>query len=170
MKVTCYMTISLDGYIAGEDGATPWSDDAWSSYAALVKSKGNLIIGRRTYELMEAAGDEFAKIGHPFTVVLSENREAPPHSKVMFVKTPDEALAMMRSQGFTEVILGGGGTTNGSFLKSGLIDELVLDVEPQLLNSGQRLFGSEPAVCILTLVGSERLGNKIARLRYRIKK
>jgi dihydrofolate reductase len=164
------MTISLDGFIAGAGDATPWSDDAWSSYATFIKSKGNLIIGRRTFELMEQAGDEFAKIGNPFTIVLSEKRAAPLHGKVLFVKSPDEALAMMRGQGFTEVVLGGGGVTNGGFLKAGLIDELMLDVEPQLLNAGQRLFGPEPAKCVLTLAGTERLGNRLVRLRYRVKK
>ncbi len=169
MKLTLYMAMSLDGFIAGDDDSTRWSDTEWSAYAEFVKSKGNLVIGRRTYEMMLSNGD-FEKIGKPFTVVLSETRSGSPDGKTMFVKTPEEAIAVLKGQGFTEAVLGGGTGANTAFLQAGFIDEVYLDIESQFFGSGKRLFDPTVPVPKLKVLGTEKLGETVIRLRYRLVK
>ena len=92
------MGISLNGYIAKEDGSTPWSEEEWDSYSKFVKKVGNLIIGRRTYEIMNKNKD-FEKIGDPFVVVctskIMENK-----GDVFFVKSPQEAINLLKKKDF----------------------------------------------------------------------
>ena len=53
MKVILYQAMSVNGYIAGAHDETPWSDEEWKSFSKAVSEAGNIIIGRRTYELMK---------------------------------------------------------------------------------------------------------------------
>ncbi|MEK7537680.1 MAG: dihydrofolate reductase family protein [Patescibacteria group bacterium] len=167
MKLTLYMAISIDGFIARDDDSTPWSETEWTAYAEFVKSKGNLIVGRRTYEMMKAAG-EFERISRPFTVVLSESRSGSPDGKTMFAKTPDEAMAVLKGQGFTAAVLGGGTAANTVFLQAGLIDEIILDVEAVFFGSGKRLFDVAVPMPKLRLIENKTLGETVARIHYRV--
>lgn len=169
MKLTLYMDTSLDGFIASESGDTPWSQPTWDAYYEIVKAKKNIIVGRKTYELMVATDGEFEKCGHPFTVVLSDTRSGSPDGRTMFAKTPDEALAMVKGQGFTEALLGGGGKTNGAFLTSRLIDEIILDIEPVLLGQGLKLFGPNAKSVQLEFLEMKPLAKQVLRVRARVK-
>lgn len=139
MKCTLYLAASIDGFIARDDDTTPWSEAEWQTYAHAVQERGNLIIGRRTYDIMKAAG-EFEKIGHPLVVVLSETREVSPDGKIRFVKTTEEAMAVVKGQGFSEALVGGGTITASSFVTAGLLTAFIIDVEPMFLGSGKTMF------------------------------
>lgn len=168
MKITLYMTMSADGYIARHDDSTPWSEAEWLAYADFVRPRGCIIVGRATYDLMVASG-ELQTIGQPLTIVLSSTRNGSPDARTMFAQTPDEALAVARGQGFTEVVLGGGPATNVAFLAAGLIDDMVIDIESVLLGSGKTMFAGEAVLPRLQLLGSETLSAGIVRLHYQLK-
>lgn len=170
MKVTLYMTQSLDGYISGPNGETPWTKPVWDAYYSIVKEKKSMIVGRKTYELMEEAGDELEKCGHPLVVVLSETRSSSTDGKTMFAKTPDEAIAIIKGQGFTETLLGGGGDTNNAFLTAGLIDDAIIDIEPLLLGSGTRLFGGSAQQIQMSYLETKLLAPQVLRINAKIKK
>ena len=42
----------------------------------------------------------------------------------------------MKKRGFKSAILGGGAKTNAHFLKAGLVDELLLTIEPKIFGNG----------------------------------
>lgn len=167
MKLTLFMTTSVDGFIARNDDTTPWSTAEWQAYAAFVKTKGNIIVGRKTYDLMSSSG-EFQTIGLPFTVVLSKTRSGSTDGRTMFVPNPEEALAVVRGQGFTDILLGGGETVNTAFLHAGLIDELVVDIESQFLGQGRSIFTPGSVVPRLHLLRSETIDQTIVRTVYRV--
>ena len=53
MKVVLYMAISANGMIAKKDDDTSWiSEEEWDSYSSAVCSAGNLVVGRRTYDIL----------------------------------------------------------------------------------------------------------------------
>lgn len=62
----------------------------------------------------------------------------------------------------------GGGELNGSLAKLGLIDELILDVEPVILGQGKRLFGDCKVRLDLQLIGSKRIGTGTVQNRYKV--
>lgn len=54
MKTILYMATTIDGFVAKKDDSTGFvSDVEWDSFQAEMKRVGNIIIGRRTFELME---------------------------------------------------------------------------------------------------------------------
>lgn len=129
------MALSADGFIATKNDETPWSDISWEHYNSFVKKRGNIVMGRRTYDLMREDGT-FENMGDPFTVVLGHKK----YAEVASAATVLEAERLIAEKGFDEMVVGGGAATNGAFLKEGRIDEIYLDMEPTILGEGIPLF------------------------------
>jgi dihydrofolate reductase len=167
MKVTLYMAITANGYVAGMGDETPWSQEEWEAYGAFVREKGNLIIGRRTYELM-AQEDEFSRVGNPTVVVVSRWLTPSETDHMTVVQSPEDALAALEARGFREAVVGGGSMLNAGFLRAGLLDEAMLDVEPYFFGSGIRLFSDIDTTTALTLLDIRKLSDSVVRLHYRV--
>lgn len=165
MKTIMYMAMTVNGYIAQENNQTPWSDPIWNGYYALIKEKGNIILGRRTYEIMTNA-QEFDLLGNPCTVVLTHNLSFSPKENVSFVNFPKDALALLEKKGFTEAILGGGSGVNASFLRDNLIDELWLDIDAKIFGRGIKLFSDIDLIVSLKLLELQKLEDDVIRVKY----
>ncbi len=161
------MAQTVNGYIAKENDETPWSKPIWGSYYKIANQFKAIILGRRTYEIMKQV-NEFSKINNPFVVVLSN--EAKQYSEVPFVSSPQEAVKLLKSKNFKEVLVGGGSKLNASFMKAGLIDEIILDIEPLILGKGIKLFADEDFEVKLKLIKTNKLSDNIIQLHYKIKK
>lgn len=163
VKTTIYMATSADGFIARSDGSTPWSDAEWKSYVRTVNRYGNLVIGRKTYEIMKK-GKELEKIGSPLVVVVSKKRL----KGAAVASSPREAIALLKKNKFGKALIGGGAILNSAFIKEGLVDEIILDVEPLAFGRGVRLFDKtlNPRV---SLISAAPLGNGV-KLRYKVMK
>ncbi|QQG39321.1 MAG: dihydrofolate reductase [Candidatus Aenigmatarchaeota archaeon] len=169
MKLILYMAMTANGYVAKPDGETPWSKEEWNSYARIVKRFGNLIIGRRTYELMKSDERLLKKIGNPFIVVLTRRHRKDERS-VSYAKTPKAAVALLKKKGFKTALIGGGGVANAAFMKAGLIYEIILDVEPLVFGRGVKLFADDNFEAKLRLLGVKKLGQNLIQLHYRVSK
>lgn len=167
MKVILYIAMSADGLIAGEGDKTPWSEIEWESYRDFVKDKGNIVIGRKTYELMRRS-NEFKKIGNPFTVVVLNTAKHDAGQNFVFVDSPQKALEILERKGFKKALVAGGGTLNASFMKEGLIDEIYLDVEPVFLGKGIRLFEKADLDVKLRLLETKKLSADEIQLHYQV--
>lgn len=169
MKVIIYMGISANGYIAKEnDDTTSWiSDIEWTAFREKSEEIGNLIIGRKTFDVAIAENQfPFTK---SFTVVVtSKDIKNEWKDRVAFVKSPQEALSILKEKGFNQVMVGGGGEINTSFIKEGLIDEIYLDVEPHILGHGIKLFADGDFETKLELLGTEKLSQNEIQLHYRV--
>lgn len=161
MKTIVYMAISADGFIAGTKGETPWLPAEWKSFAKMVKSCGNIVIGRKTYEVMHKQS-ELKKLGDPIVVVIS--RKTLPG--VVCVKTPQMAVKLLRAQGFSTALVCGGSKLNTSFFDDGLVDELYLDVEPFLFGKGIPLFKGKGKN--LKLIEVTKLSGNEVQLHYEV--
>ena len=79
MKVSVYIATSRDGFIAGNDGALDWLNEANASvpdgedcgFHVFMDSVEVLIMGRKTYELVLSFGEW--PYGRTPVVVLSRN-------------------------------------------------------------------------------------------------
>ena len=165
MKVVLYMAITANGYIAKENNETPWSDEEWQSFSNIVKKIGNLVIGRKTFEIMNQ-DDEFQQIGNPFTVIVSNKED----NNSNFVNSPEQAIKLLEEKGFSEIIVAGGGMLNSSFMQKGLVDEIYLDVEPFLFGKGIKLFADNEFESKLELLETKQLSKDTIQLHYRILK
>ena len=165
MKIVLYMAITANGYIAKENNETPWSDEEWESFSNIVKKIKNLVIGRKTFEIMNQ-DDEFQKIGNPFTVIVSNKED----NKSNFVKSPEQAIKLLEEKGFSEILVAGGGMLNSSFMQKGLVDEIYLDFEPFLFGKGIKLFADNEFEAKLELLETKLLSKDTIQLHYRILK
>jgi len=168
MKVTLMMATAANGYIAKENDETPWSDAEFKSFHAFVKKRKNIIVGRRTYELMKSAND-FKECGNPFVVVMANHpRDLSKEMNVQYSASPMDALEIMKAKGFKEVLLGGGSYTNATFLREGLIDEIIIDIEPFIFGKGIKLFAESQQELKLELIKTEKLSKDTIRLHYNV--
>ncbi len=53
MKITLYMAMSINGMVASIQNETPWSKREFEKFFSYAKKAGNIVIGRKTYELMK---------------------------------------------------------------------------------------------------------------------
>lgn len=163
MKVILYMAITANGYIAKENDETPWSDEEWKSFVKIVGECKNMIIGRKTFEIMKNKG-EFEKIGDLFTVVVSDKQG----ETSQFVNSPKSAINTVSKKGFSRILVAGGGMLNSSFMKEGLIDEIYLDIEPFVFGKGIKLFSDNKFEAKLDLLETKQLSKNTIQLHYKI--
>lgn len=164
MKVILYMATTINGFIDREDDSTPWSDEEWKAYAEMVKRVGNIIIGRKTYEIMKDG--EFERIGNPFVIVMTQQKENDPISNVAFVQTPEEALKIVEEKGYTETMVNGGSTIIDLFAQKKFFDEIYFDVEPFVFGKGKPLFLPSNVELRLSLEEVKKIGNNSFQAHY----
>ena len=166
MKVILYMATTVNGLIAKKNDETPWSEEEYKSYFDFVKKRRNIVVGRRTYEIMKTT-HLTEKFRNVVIVVLSHSIHAKMDNAI-FVSSAREAIKTLKKMGFKEIVLAGGGRINGSFLDDGLIDEIYLDVEPMVFGDGIELFSKAGKNLKLRLLGARKLSRDTIQLHYKV--
>jgi dihydrofolate reductase len=155
-----YMAVSRDGFIAGSNDETPWSDAEWEAFASFVVTCDIVLIGRRTYEIMQK-DDQFVE-GPTYTVATAQQAyDAGGFSTIRINAAKDMPQAK-------RVGIIGGGELNGRLAKLGVIDELYLDIEPVELHAGIKLFGNYEPALKLQLIGSKLIGKATIQRHYKV--
>lgn len=173
MKVILYMATSINGFISRKDDSTHWSDGELKAYIDKVKSCGNLVVGRKTYEIMQSDtdGDSDSEVlGNPQIVVITKNKSLIDKEKVKFVNSPREAIIFLKKTGFKEVLVAGGSKNNSAFLSEGLIDEIFLDIEPKVFGDGTPFLVPSNIELDLKLIGIAKIGDQTVQLHYQVLK
>ena len=166
MKLTLMMAITADGMIARDNAHFPdWTCSADKKlFKRLTQEAGVVIFGSRTYDT----------IGKPLpgrlNVVMTRHPEryAPSEGLLFHSDTPKRLLEDLAREGYDEAILAGGGVINTLFIKSRLVDELLLTISPRLFGQGIPLF-SEKMDLDLELINVERLEADTLLIRYAVR-
>ncbi len=161
------MAVTADGKIAkSADHPANWTSKADKKiFVEETKKAGVIVMGQATYDT----------IGKPLpgrlNVVMTRQPDTSkniPGVLEFTAKQPKELLADLVSRGFSVVILGGGATINGLFLKENLIDEIWLTIEPKIFGSGLPLFQGAEMDLNLELVEVRNLDKNVIQVRYRV--
>ncbi len=171
MKVILYMAMSANGFIAKENGSTDFvSDIEWDSFRKIVNNTGNLVIGRKTYEVMIGNG-EFSNFKDVHVLVISNSKNFKTDTTHhLVVKSPKEALAVLEKERFDKALVAGGGTLNASFMAENLVDEIYIDIEPIIFGKGIRIFSENDFDAKLELIESKKLSDNEIQLHYKVLK
>lgn len=171
MAVILYMAATLNGIIARGNGKTDFvSKIEWANYKEAVKRTGNIVIGRKTYEVM-LKGGEFAMLNNPRVVVATNTDESHGDKNILFTNRPlKDIIDMLKKEGFTDFLVSGGGELNSAFMKENLIDEIYIDIEPRVIGKGIRLFSEGDFEAKLELIEVKKLSEDEIQLHYRVKK
>lgn len=163
-KITLYNAISIDGYIAKNDGDSTWvtdKDDTW--YNTCVNT-GCIIVGRTTFEQFY---EEPFPIERVLNIVVTHDPNFEiKHINVKPVHSMKEAKDYMESHEIPDSILVGGGTVNSSFLKENYIDQIIIVVHPLILGNGIKLFEDIELDRELELQQVKDLENGTVQLTY----
>ncbi len=182
-KVVLYMSMSLDGFIAGPDDRPGqelgrgggrlfnWLDDRMGDGPSgqvfrEALATGAVISGRRTFELAGRwQGDHHD--GVPINVLTHhvDPGDVPPGNARFFTDVAECVAEARAAAGDRAVLVHGAGAAR-SLLRAGLLDEMEIHLVSVLLGAGRRLFeptGAEPVELRLVRKLEDR---DVTHLRY----
>jgi len=167
-RIVLYIAMSLDGYIAREDGTFDWLFDVEgegdNGYAEFYGKVGTVVMGRATYDDVLAHLEEFPYADKP-CYVLSRSRKAPDRHAVFTDEELATLMPRLREQSEGDVWLVGGGQLVKQFIASGLLDVLYIAIIPKVLGAGLPLFPRGTVPSTFRLDRMEQLG-QIVMLTY----
>ena len=169
-KITLYMAISSDGFIAKTDGDSDWvSPEDSVNFEQAIHDRGCLIVGRKTFEQFQ--GELYPVAGVINIVLTSQTAPTTQAKNVLFVSTgPQGVINLLQSQNIAQALLIGGGSTNAAFWNENLIDEIILSVHPLFLGQGLRLFRESARERRLILQQSKELNDGLIQSTYLVSK
>jgi len=181
-RLVAFENVTLDGYFAATDGDIGWAhgapDPEFDAFVAdNASGGGQLLLGRKTYELMagywptslasQQAPIVAERMNHLPKVVFSRTMDTVSWSNTKLVKghLPAAIRRMKNEPGPGMAILGSGSLVS-QLAQEGLIDEYQLVVNPVVLGDGRALFDGITARLGLKLTGSQVFRNGRVFLCY----
>ena len=174
MKTSVFVGVSVDGFIAREDGGLDFLDAGGNEahgYEEFIATVDTLVMGRKTYETVLGFG--VWPYGERRVVVLSRQPvDLTPVAKLggraeWMTGAPSEVAARLEEEGAQHVYLDGGVTIQG-FLSAGLVDRLVVSRVPILIGSGIPLFGALPRDVRLRHVATRTYSGGLVQSEYEV--
>lgn len=171
MKVTVFVGISVDGFLARADGGLDWLPETCEphGYEELVAAVDAMVIGRGTFETV--LGFPSWPYGRKPVVVLSAKPEALSLPDGVpceaMAGAPAEILARLEARGWRHLYLDGGITIQ-RFLEARLVQRLVITRIPILLGSGIPLFGPLSRDVRLRHLGTRAFASGMVQSEYEV--
>ena len=183
MAALIYSAImSLDGYVADEDGNFDWAapdEEVHAFVNDLERPVGTYLYGRRMYEVMafwetaDSLADEspqfkdYAEIWRAAEkVVFSRSLDSVTTARTRLEREFDpEAVGQLKALAERDIGVGGPHLA-AEAIKAGLVDEYHLFVNPVVVGGGNRTLPDGVRVK-LELLDEHRFGNGVVYLRYR---
>jgi dihydrofolate reductase len=173
MKTVVIAVISLDGCITRHDvpGAQGWaSPEDQAHFRSACAPCDVRIFGSGTYIPDRESMRGSARPGVRRIILTSDperfHDDAIPGQLEFTAEAPHALVARLAGEGHLRCAVLGGGKVYGSFLQSGLVDEIELSVEPVVFGSGTRFAGSEPIEQNFRFVSIDKLNESTLLLRY----
>ncbi len=169
--VTWKYAATLDGRVAAADGSSRWitSADARADVARLRGEVDAVVVGVGTVLADDPRLTVRPDPGHqPLRVVLDSDGRTPPQARVRDDEAPTlvltaadvprhdlaAVLRVLADRGAVSVLLEGGPTLAGAFVRAGLVDRVVGYVAPALLGAGPAALGD---IGVGTIAAAHRL-------------
>ncbi|MEO8610110.1 MAG: dihydrofolate reductase family protein [Chloroflexota bacterium] len=191
-KVVLYMTITVDGFLAGANGELDWGvalEDEQAIDTGLIDQVDMALIGHGVYKDMAdywtsavenpSTPKREAEFAEKFNairkLVFSTTAEQLEwnNTKQILVKGKDDiaqAVTALKKQPGKDMVLYGGVRIAQTFVQLGLIDEYQLVVHPVILGSGQPLFKDIEDRINLKLVSTKHDKSGVVLLCYQPEK
>lgn len=170
-----FIATSLDGFISRTDGSIDWllaRDTAGEDhgYDSFISGIDAIVMGRGTFE--KVLEFDVWPYDRPVLVLSATLAKQPVpgalQGKVRVIdQSPEQALALLGSEGCKRVYVDGGQLIQ-SFLRQGLIADLVVTVVPVLLGAGRPLFGPLAADVALVHESTQAFASGLVQSRYRV--
>lgn len=172
-KLKYHVASTVDGFIAHEDhsidGFVSEGEHVIDYLESLKNDYDIVLMGRTTYEF----GFQFG-VTSPYPwmkqYVFSRTMERSPDPNVELVsKEITGFVGELKKGAGKDIYLCGGADLAGRLFTEGLVNEIILKLNPVLFGSGIPLFSGVVKQTDLELTGSKVYGNGVVLLNYRVK-
>ena len=174
VKISVYIAVSLDGFIARKNGDLDWLPAGEEGgedfgYGEFMSTVDYIVMGRNTFEkVLTFGGWRYDK---KVIVLTSRDLTIPSEladkAEVLHL-SPRELIHEMERRGAKNIYLDGGVTIQ-RFLRESLVDEMTITTIPILLGEGLPLFGKLDNDVKLELVKSESFKNGFVQNKYKVR-
>lgn len=166
VKTSLICAISLNGWIGRDhDRPTDWtSSEDMAHFKSMTMDYGVVIVGRRTFSTMTMP------LIDRLNVVMTKNPEQmAPQKGVWFTcQTPLDILIELANRGYSRVAIIGGEQINTLFWNLGLVDELIITIEPIVFSGKVALLAKEAKERRLDRIETMPLASGGLIVRYRV--
>lgn len=172
-KLVYYVASTVDGFIARKDGSFDCllnEGEHVTDYLASFAWFDTVLMGRKTYEV----GLQFG-VTNPYPMlrqfVISQTMTAAPDPNVELIR--DDVIARveaLKAAAGKDIYLCGGAELATRFFQAGLIDEVILKLNPLLLGTGIGLVTGLDHHLDLTLTKHKVYENGVILLFYTVNK
>ena len=142
-KIILNLAISLDGYIADENGGFDWiigdgnnalnTDEKWD-YDKFLEDIDVVVMGKNCYD------QGFHKDFIRKNVYIATSKEIENYENYHFINGDIVKIVKKLKNEGKNIFLFGGGIVIDHFVKSDVIDEYVIGIIPTILGNGRKLF------------------------------
>lgn len=173
MKIIMVAVSSINGKITkGEDpNIYSWTSKEDSKlFFELIKKHNLIVMGAKTYE---AAKSIIKHEKNKLRIVMTRDPKKYLKERIggmleFSSESPLELVRRLRNKGYEKMLLVGGAEINTLFLKSKLVDELHLTIEPKIFGRGKGLVNGEDLEFRFKLINVKKL-NKQGTLHFKYK-
>lgn len=143
-EITLYIAMSMDGYIATEDGdisflsmvESPGEDYGYSEF---IQTVDTVIMGRKTYDKISSFGSDFPHTDKK-SYVLSRKKTGKEKNVEFWNESLESLIEKIKEEKGRHIFLDGGAEIIHECMNKSLINTFVISIVPILLGSGIRLF------------------------------
>lgn len=171
-KTILFIAMSLDGYIADENGNIDWlngqskdSENA-DTYFEFIKNIDTVLMGWNTYHqiITELAPNNWP-YGDLYSYVFTHHTKKSSKNITFTSQDPIALLNKLKNKDGKNIWICGGANLINQLLKANVIDEYYISIIPTLLGDGIKLFDKLPEEKKLTLISTKNY-NGIVEVVY----
>jgi len=173
-KVIVYISMSLDGFIAGPKDSLSFLDSVQKEgedygYSEFISQIDSVIVGKRTYDIVIGMGYDFPHQDKDAWIITRTAQPAEGTVKFYSGKLKHLVEELKQKIG-KNIFVDGGAWVVNELLKHSLIDEFHLSIIPVLLGSGVRLFQGHYPADEFRLHETQRYDTGLLKLIYHRKR
>jgi dihydrofolate reductase len=170
-RVIVYIAVSLDGFIAKQDGDIDWLSIVNSpledyGYGAFIKNIDTVIMGRKSYDKICSLGVEFPHKDKR-CYVLSRTQHTSNNNNMLFYQgNVTSLLEEIKSNTKKNIYVEGGAQVIDELRRNDLIDEYIISIIPILLGRGISLFKESEVEETLKLINTQSYSSGLVQVHY----
>ncbi len=177
-KLVYHVATTVDNFIAHADGSIDGfltEGDHIPAYLEHLKTYSTVVMGRTTYEFGYQFGLKPGDAPYPHMkhYIFSNSLSLPSDKSEKVVVIREESssfIASLKTTVDTDIYLCGGAKLAGYLFRKGMIDRIILKVNPVLFGRGIPLFDTEEKITSLEHIDTHVYQSGVVLLTYDVRK